>query len=187
MWETKNGLKQTVRYPSRVCLRSRNLIDLCFVKMKFVDATGLININLSDHLATYVVKKKPRENKATENFWGRDYSKFLAEEVANCLHLVTFSDRTDPIDSWGEMEKEFMKVVDDLGPVKEFNISRNRPDYFTGEISNCIRKRDNLFSRARNCKNEAQTKELWHRAVKKRNEMRRLLRKLKRVCHKKIC
>lgn len=57
-WETKSGLKQVIRNPSRVSNVSSTLIDLCFVDIKHLHSTGLININLSDHYATFLIRKK---------------------------------------------------------------------------------------------------------------------------------
>lgn len=143
--------------------------------------SGLININLSDHHATFIVRKKQREEKKPKRFEGRDYSRVSNDNVVALLDgCDSPTDFSDPDKAWEAMEENYLKVADELCPKKLFKIPNDRPEYFTVEISRGISKRDYLFLKARCCVNKSKARRLWREAIAKRREVRFLLRHAKR-------
>lgn len=63
-WETKAGLVQLMKLPSRVSRVSSSQIDLCFTDLNHIADSGMINTNISDHFATFLIRKKDREKGA---------------------------------------------------------------------------------------------------------------------------
>lgn len=142
----------------------------------------MLNINISDHLATFLVKKKSREEKKPKKFQGRDYSKLTSESVEEILlNSDQESQSHNPNDIWSDLDKKFTAVSDTLCPVRDFVIKNDRPVYFTTELSNLIQTRDNLYKKARAITNRDERKKIWKKALKKRNEVRTKLRTLKRA------
>lgn len=182
-WEIHNGLTQTIRGPTRITPTSSSLIDLCFANVRFVTSTGTLNINVSDHLATFLVKKKGRTTKTAKRFEGRDYKKLTEEAVRSILKQNEY-DRNetvvDPNRSWLILRNKFDRVNDLLCPVREYKIRNNRPEYFTSDISNLITARDNLFKKARSTLDINKQKSLWNKAIKKRKAVRLAIREAKR-------
>lgn len=180
-WEVKYSLTQLVKHHSRISLHSKSLIDLCFTNVRHINSSGLINMNLSDHFATFIIRKKLRGEKKSKCFTGRDYSKFCPEAVVSELNnnkvcLV----ETDPESSWDSMVESFSAVADKLCPMKTFKIKNDRPEYFNSALSEAIKDRDESFRKARTCNFLPERKDLWQKAVKKRTEVKIQLRKAKR-------
>lgn len=87
-WETKNGYPQVIRSDTRTCVDSSTMIDLCFTNVKFLKLIGTLNVNVSDHLPTYIVIKKGREEKTPNKFKGRDYSQLTRPKVSDEINMV---------------------------------------------------------------------------------------------------
>ena len=57
------NLKQLIKDPTRVTIRSKTTIDLIWMDMNHVAKAGVVDTILSDHMPVFVVKKKGREKK----------------------------------------------------------------------------------------------------------------------------
>lgn len=68
--EPTYNLKQLINTPTRVSLKSSSLIDQCFTDMANVRASGVVNYPASDHLPTFVVKKKVKLQARLRTFKG---------------------------------------------------------------------------------------------------------------------
>lgn len=74
--------------PSRVDSKSSSIIDLCFTNVKYFKLAGVLNVNLSDHLLTFVIKKKNRETKSSHVFTGRNDQNLSTETVKYVMATV---------------------------------------------------------------------------------------------------
>lgn len=63
------------------------------------------------------------------------------------------------------MEEKFVEVADALCPERVYAIKKDRPDYFTAEISNLIQTRDGLFKEARAETYNYKKRKLWQNAM----------------------
>lgn len=182
-WEIHNGLFQCIKTPTRITPTSSSMIDLCFSNVKFVSNTGTLNLNVSDHLATFITKKKIREKKQEKRFEGRDYRKLTVEAVREILGQPANNHACEIVDPnllWYNLRGRYDEVNDKLCPIREYKIKRDRPEYFTTEISNLILTRDKLFKKARTTPDKAKQKILWKKAVIKRKAVRSSIREAKR-------
>lgn len=59
-WELHSGLQQTIKSYTRISPDTSTLIDLCFTNIRHIRATSTLNFNISDYLATFIVRKKAR-------------------------------------------------------------------------------------------------------------------------------
>lgn len=66
---------------------------------------------------------------------------------------------------WQELERAYLKTADELCPVTQFNIKKDRPHYFNDDICRLVKQRD-LFKRARKEKDHA----LWKKKQLKREK-----------------
>lgn len=182
-WETKTCLSQVIRSDTRIRESSSTMIDLCFTNVTHLNSAGTININISDHLATFIFNKKTREGKTTKNFIGRNYNELSLDRVKEEYFKILSSNISmgaHPDLMWDELEDKFLKIAERLCPEREFKIKKDRPAYFTRCISNQITKRDRLFKEARVIVDTNRRKKLWSKATRKRQEVKLLLRKAKR-------
>lgn len=176
-WEIKTGLKQLINAPTRVTTNTNSTIDLCFTDLAHISLSGVLDVNLSDHFPTFVLKKKARETKTSKSFTGRCYKDLSRERVIHGLEKYDTGFATlDPNLWWESLETTYCKVADLVCPIKTFNIKQDRPVYFTDEVSRAIIIRDKLFKKARVQRCDL----LWRKAVKKRKEVKVLLKRAKR-------
>lgn len=175
-WETRLGLKQLINLPTRITSKSSSTIDLCFTDIVYVSLSGVIQSNLSDHLPTFILKKKSRETNIYKSFSGRCYKNLSAESVSKCLGAhVTHNPAPDPDEWWDQLESNYLRVADTLCPLRLFEIKKDRPAFLTDEISKTIAKRDRLFKKARLLKQDC----TWKKAVKERKKVKILLKQAK--------
>lgn len=67
------SLTSHIGTPTRVTSRSATIIDLMFSNIAHVAESGTIDVNVSDHFPTYLVKKKCRTNHSVTEVKGRSY------------------------------------------------------------------------------------------------------------------
>lgn len=165
-WKHKYDLEQLVRCSTRVDAISSTVIDLCFTDLNYVKNSGVLMQTLSDHLPTFLLKKKSKRTKITKDFVGRDYSKLDADQIERCLEsTIPSMDDTDPNLIWNEIQIYLEKVADLVCPVSNFHIRDNKPPYLTGIVGREMSLRDRLFPRARR---KPLNKILWLRAHKQK-------------------
>lgn len=124
-WEIKVGLKQVIRSNTRITKDSGTLIDHCFTNLLNLNTAGTLNLNVSDHLATFLVKKKIREEKRRKIFKGRNYRSLTWDAIGDHLKgnlVLRKGDGPDAI--WQTMESEFIRVADELCPVRIYDIKK---------------------------------------------------------------
>ena len=90
------GLRQLIKDPSRITVRSSTLIDLMLTDCMHVSTSVVFDICISDHLPIYYVRKKPRERNPKKVIYGRSYKKYVVEDYQ--------TDITDDV-RWGSFWK----------------------------------------------------------------------------------
>ena len=55
-------------------------IDLIYTNSEYVSESGCIDINISDHLATYVTRKRVNPPATKIQFEGRSYENYTTED-----------------------------------------------------------------------------------------------------------
>lgn len=83
---------------------------------------------------------------------------------------------------WEQLETTYVKLADEICPVKTFNIKKDRPPYFSNKINTAISERESLFSKARKLRTRSQVQSngLMKKAVLKRKEVKLLIKRAKR-------
>ena len=91
--QASHEFEQRISVPTRITTNTCKTIDLAFTNIKYYSKAGTFNYNISDHKPKYIIKKKPRNNKATTEYFdsedladtlrNNDRSKALAEKDPN--------------------------------------------------------------------------------------------------------
>lgn len=134
-------------------------------------------MNLSDHFATFLLKKKKRETRTKKECLYRLYNGVNVETVGDALIIPDSGTLTSDVnESWDKMEDSFIKVENKICPLRKLKVKKDRPSYFMNEISCEIKKRDELFKLARleNCKNT------WKKTVSIRVKVRKQIKRAKK-------
>ena len=74
--EDKLDLKQIIDKKSRVTQNTATSIDLTFKDLIDIKECGTLNINMSDHLPVYVIKRKSRKKILKHHVYGRSYKNY---------------------------------------------------------------------------------------------------------------
>ena len=150
-FEAEHQLKQVITSPTRYSNKSHTTIDLAFTNMKHCTSAGVINYNISDHKAIYIIKKKVRNCKATEIHLGRTYANLNIEALTqeySQLPTAHIFEMEEPNKCWEEIELIINKAADRLCPVKKIRIRKHTNKYLTREILNLQKDRDYFADKA---------------------------------------
>ena len=131
-FEAEHQVQQMIKEATRYSNNNHTTIDLAFTNMKYCTGAGVINYNISDHKAIYVVKKKARNCKATEVHIGRSYNKMTNErlqEVIGGLDNSLVYEADEPNLCWKELEKLITRVANRICPVKELRVRTHTVEY----------------------------------------------------------
>lgn len=104
------------------------MIDLCFTDLKHIESSGVLKSSFSDHLPTFILRKKQREQHTGRTFTGRSDRNFLSEEIGRRLANKTVEDGSDPNLMWDSLEKTYTRIADSVCPLKTFEIKSDRPE-----------------------------------------------------------
>ena len=74
--ERKYLVKQKIVTPTRICHKSKSLIDLIFTNIDNICSTGTYDVGISDHLPIYMIVKKVRLQKQCISIKGRIYKNY---------------------------------------------------------------------------------------------------------------
>ena len=148
-FERKYNLVQLIKEPTRVTNRVKSMIDLIFVNMNHVIATGVIPNMIADHFPTYFIKKKHRNSKSSFVTKGRMYKHCNAEAIQA---LVLADNRWynfwqlshDTTDMWRIMLETITDACDTLCPIGNIHIPEDIPNYVTADIKDLIQQKKTL-------------------------------------------
>ena len=119
-WETSQGLKQYISDITRFS-DSPSTIDLIFSNSDDISHSGVLHLNISDHEATYFVRKKitPKFKRVTSkgrSYLNYDRDKFVKKLLAS--DWSGFDKLTDPNEAWQYMLEIIINAIDRQCPIK---------------------------------------------------------------------
>ena len=131
-FETYHQLQQMINKPTRYSEKAQTTIDLAFTNIKYCTGSGVINYNISDHKLIYILKKKPRNCKATVVRMGRSYAMCTQERLELELKkqvTVKIMEEKDPDICWALIKNIIIATADKLCPIKEERIRLKTAKY----------------------------------------------------------
>lgn len=120
-------ITQMVKRPTRISKTTSSTIDLLFTYTKFIDFTGAINLNMSDHHPILCIIKKQREGKKPIELRCISYSKVDSEAFCSAISILDWSfvwDLKDPDSIWNRIYTMLIDTLDVMCPYKTFYISK---------------------------------------------------------------
>ena len=146
------NLKQLINEQTRSTLISQSTIDLIFTDCTHVSEQGTLNINFSDYLPVYYIKKKARNNNKETEVFGRSYAKYDSlyfRQLSQNMNWEDFNATQDPEELWVIMNRNIELVLDRLCPLQNLLIPESKPKWLTRDIILLMRVGDYFFARAR--------------------------------------
>ena len=149
-------------------------IDQIFTNSNLISGSGILDLNMSDHLAIFCTRKKANEKSYKKVFTGRSYRGYVKEDFQrNLIDLdwTPFLECTDPNECWDIMENNIRSEIDKMCPVKTFKVAANKDPWITNEILEEIRDKDLALKKARRTGKHHD----WAFARNERNRVGRLI------------
>ena len=176
------GLRQFVNEPTRSYFKNGMLrestLDLIFTNSEFIKSTKVLDMNISDHQAVMITRKKSYIKPTKIDFFGRSYKNYVKEdfqELVQNADWTGFFESQDPNYLWGIMSNIITTSIDGMCPMKNFRVNEFKEPWMTNEAIEAIRDKDRLLGRARRSRREAD----WLEAKRMRNEVGKNVRNLK--------
>ena len=176
------GLSQQVRDPTRLSwsngVNTSSMIDLIFTNSDSVAGVQVLDMNVSDHLAVLITRKKLYSKPAKINFTGRSYRNYNKEDFQERLgnaNWVNYYALTNPNALWYYLKKIILDTIDPMCPLKKFRVPEAKEPWITNEALEAIRDKDRLMARARKSK----LVDDWNNAKTARNTVGREIQNLR--------
>ena len=177
------GLRQLIDKPTRTSFKngrvSETRIDLIFSNSELVQNARVLDLNLSDHSAVAVTRKKVAQAKLKVEFKGRSYRNYNKEDFQNRLtghNWEGFYEERDPGNLWHIMEELITREIDEMCAMKSYRVAEKREPWLTNEALEAIKDKDRIMARAKRTGKE----EDWSLAKRERNRVGRELELLRR-------
>ena len=156
----KFSLSQLVREYTRLAEKD-SILDLIITNCRCVSLSGVLQVNISDHMPVYMVRKKTKDSYQKIEFEGRSYYNFDENVFINLLmdEDWDFVYGICPFDDvWDSFFKKVEKILDNYCPLKKFKFRHDKPEWMTNELVEFIKDRDAALNRATKTKKQEDKK-----------------------------
>ena len=176
-FEREFNLDQIIKTSTRVTKKTSNCIDLIFTNIEYIQSSGTLDVSISDHLPTFLIKKKDKSKTSFSKFDGRSYVNYDINNFQYDIktHPLWYTfweiDDKDPGKLWDIVIKIIKEVADIHCPLKQMKFRDDSPEWITKDMVQEIFYKDHLYKKAKHTKDEKDW-ELFH---KKKNEVKKLL------------
>lgn len=173
------SLNPFITAPTRVTPRSSSCIDLIFSNITYVNESGTINLNVSDHFPVFIVKKKQHTHRPFAEKWCRPLRNLnwdcFVEEIKS-INTGSYFNSRDPSEIWDNFYGMIIQVLDRICPLKLVRFYTDNSTFLDDELRQLMRERDIAFRVARKRGSHVD----WNRAKTLRSRVRSELIRSKR-------
>ena len=176
-FERDFNLTQLIKTSTRVGVKSKSCIDLIFTNMDHIISSGVLDIEISDHLPVFLIKKKSKTPSRSVPTKARSYVNYnkttFQENIKSHLKWETFwqIEENNPEEMWNIIYEIIKENADNQCPFKNMNFREDTPEWITREILSEINLKDYLYKKAKKTNSAAD----WDLFKVKKNEVKRLL------------
>ena len=170
------GFKQYINETTRFGTKN-TCIDLIFTNCDYINNTGTLDWNYSDHQAIFVTKKKPKTKKNKMKFYGRSYKNYNTEDFQECLRKLDWSNLfniENPNEAWEFFVSKIIENLDQICPLKEFSVNEYKEKWMNRDLMELIIDKDIALKKAKKSKNDI----IYARKI--RNETGKIIEKAKK-------
>ena len=153
--DTKKLIKffKQIQLKQEICTITRPdsnaILDLIASNCDIIKETGTLDINISDHLPIFLIRKKIKDHKIKVEFKGRSYKNLTKDKVKEILDTVDWANfAQNNVDTcWNFLYNSMKHILDILCPEKSFKFAKNRPVWITNDLINLMKERDRSLSK----------------------------------------
>lgn len=171
-----NNLFNLINIPTRFTDKCATILDLCITNCNVVNISGTIVYGISDHLMTFSIKKRMRNNRGnlrcSVNI--RSYKNYDAENMGISLQSYNwgkFYATKDVEMAWSILCDQILLHANFYAPYKSVTMLVSQPPWFTTELLEHSIERDRLLNSAI----RSGDKNKFKIAHRKRNEVKTLI------------
>ena len=177
--ETKYNLYQLITSHTRITQHTATLLDWIYSDSQYISNSGTINLNISDHLPVFLVRKKVSNVIEKHTTTGRSYLRYDKDQFGHTrLHQdwSTFDRTTDVDKLWVIIEVNISKSLDTSCPIRTLTVSNTKPEWLNNEVLQLMRKRDTAYRKAGQTKTDID----WRKATFLRNRVESFIKQFKK-------
>ena len=147
---SKHSLVQYIQNPTRP-MNSDSIIDLILSNCKYIDNSGILTWNVSDHTPVYINIKKHKNSFPTTEFTGRSYKNFRQNSFLDKIRQKDWDIfyNSENVDTqWEILYNNIIRILDDMIPVRTFKFAKSKPAWLVGEVLELMKDRDRALKKA---------------------------------------
>ena len=149
--EMRFSLSQLI-YDKTRPLYSDSIVDLIFTNNPTDSTSGTLNLNVSDHLPLWLIRKKMKVKAVTSEFTGRTYTNYnqdiLRERLLEINWQIYFNE--DDLDkAWTFFVKSVLSILNNICPIRKSRYTSSRPPWITDELMELANDRDRAMKLAK--------------------------------------
>ena len=171
--------RQIISDYTRSTQTTNTVIDWIYTDSQYIADSGTLNINLSDHLPIFLIRKKQRNRIEKHTTSGRSYIRYdktIFCQILSRQDWTSFDESEDVDEMWKYFEGNLNKSLDVICPVRTINVLNTKPDWLSNEIIQLMRKRDKAYKKARRTKHDVD----WRKAIFLRNRVDMFIKQYKK-------
>ena len=128
---------------------SNAILDLIASNCDIIKESGILDINISDHLPIFFIRKRIKDHKIKIDFKGRSYKNLTKDKVKEIIDTVDWSTfAQNNVDTcWNFLYNNMKYILDILCPEKSFKFAKNRPVWITNDLINLMKERDRCLKK----------------------------------------
>ena len=147
----KNTLRQIITEPTRIATKE-TLLDLILTDSDYIKFSGVLDINISDHLPVFILRKKVKVKSPKCEFKGRVYRNYNKDTLSAKLNQLSWDEfymLNDVNGCWQIIIDRITVILDELCPIKTFSFSKEKQPWMDQELLNQLANRDEAIRVAR--------------------------------------
>lgn len=148
----RNQLLQLINKSTIITNKSSTIIDHIYTNSEHIKDAGVLNINVSDHLPPFTIRKKQKWEHELTTFTCRKLKYFNAEFYKEKLLEKSWDelyDTPDPNTAWTILINHIRQVLDKYYPEKTYKNVPTKAKWISNEIFKQMKYRDKLFKKAK--------------------------------------
>ena len=141
------NLKQIINDPTRITENTASVIDhkLCSHENKIFQS-GVVPVGVSDHFLTFCTRRNVKGQISHHNYVAiRSMKNYKVEKFIVSLVQADWSTVFTAVtvnEAWENFKITFLKVLDNIAPVKQIRLKQRTEPWLTAEILELIKIRD---------------------------------------------
>ena len=146
----KNTLIQIIGESTRP-LYNTAMIDLILTNTNKAKSSGTIELNLSDHLPTFINLKKDKTSFKKSVFKGRSYKNFNEDEFLRLLqakNIELVCQNRDVRVAWSNIRRIIEETLDVMAPIREFKFGNTKPGWLSNDLMEMMKDRNRALKKA---------------------------------------